>query len=446
MNDIKKKDEQLTRGLNLVGIIVLLLSVAVVFVVLDGLMRNECINDLSGCLINGGVNPGLAEFVSVLIGVVLVATFPLLVTIVLIWVERKFAARIQDRIGPNRVGPFGLIQPLADVIKLLGKENITPAGADKPIFNIAPPISVAAVLLIWAVVPFTPYHVGIDLSIGALYFVAVASIGTLSVIMAGWASNNKYALLGSFRAVAQLVSYEVPLALGLLIPVMIAGSMSLVDITTAQYGMWFVFVAPVAAFLVFISSQAETGRAPFDLLEAESELIAGFNIEYSGMKFAMFFAGEFMHVFTNGVIMAVLFTGGWIGPGAEAAPLLALGYLLGKTSFWYLISLWMRNSLPRLRVDQLMDYNWKFLVPLSIANVIVMALAIRIAQELGLTPENGVLHPDFISNIPVTFIMLIANLIVAGVALSVLRSKARDIRLADEATVATIDSAPAVGD
>lgn len=446
MNDMKQKDEQLTKGLNLVGIIVVLLSLAVGFVVIDGLMRNECINDLSGCLVNGGTDPGLAEFISILLGVVMVATFPLLVTIALIWVERKFAARVQDRIGPNRVGPFGLIQPFADVIKLLGKENITPAGADKPIYNIAPPISVAAVLGIWAVVPFTPYHVGIDLSIGVLYFVAVASIGTLSVIMAGWASNNKYALLGSFRAVAQLVSYEVPLALGLLIPVMIAGSMSMVDITTTQYGMWFVFVAPVAAFLVFISSQAETGRAPFDLLEAESELIAGFNIEYSGMKFAMFFAGEFMHVFTNGVIMAVLFTGGWIGPGAEAAPLLAVGYLLGKTAFWYLLSLWIRNSLPRLRVDQLMDFNWKFLVPLSIANVLVMSLAIRIAQELGLTPENAVLHPDFVSNIPVTFIMLIANLIVVGIALSILRSKARQMRIADEA-VTTLDApAPAVGD
>ncbi|MCU0466821.1 MAG: NADH-quinone oxidoreductase subunit H, partial [Anaerolineae bacterium] len=304
----------------------------------------DCINQLSLCLSQGGMDAGLAEFISIFLGVVLVATFPLLVTILLIWVERKFAARIQDRIGPNRVGPFGLLQPFADVVKLLGKENITPTGADKPIYNFAPPMMVASVLLIWAVVPFSPYHIGSDLEIGALYTITVASIGTLAVMMAGWASNNKYALLGAFRVVAQLISYEVPLAMAVLVPVMLAGSMAMQGIVEAQYGMWFMFSAPVAAFLFFISSQAETGRAPFDLLEAESELVAGFNIEYSGMKFAMFFAGEFMHVFTNGVLMAVFFSGGWLGPFAEQAPLLGVFYLLGKASVWYLVSLWVRNS------------------------------------------------------------------------------------------------------
>lgn len=403
----------------------------------------DCINQLSQCLAAGGMDSGLAEFISIFLGVVLTATFPLLVTILLIWVERKFAARIQDRLGPNRVGPFGLLQPLADVVKLLGKENITPTGADKPIYNLAPPFMVASVLLIWAVVPFTPYHYGVDLEIGALFTVTVASIGTLAVMMAGWASNNKYALLGAFRVVAQLISYEVPLAMSILVPVMLAGSMSMQGIVLAQYGMWFMFSAPVAAFLFFVSSQAETGRAPFDLLEAESELVAGFNIEYSGMKFAMFFAGEFMHVFTNGVLMALFFSGGWIGPFAEQAPLLGLIYLLAKASVWYIISLWVRNSVPRLRIDQMMAFNWKFLVPMSILNVLVVAFLMQVIKQIGLTPID---EGNFIQNIPQTLILLAGNVFVAYVMLSWARSKGRQARAADEAKKMSAAAAPAVGD
>jgi NADH-quinone oxidoreductase subunit H len=379
-------------------------------------------NTFSACMVQGGWNPGLAEFVSILLGVLLVATFPLLVTVLLIWVERKIAARIQDRIGPNRVGPFGLIQPLADVFKLLGKEDITPAGADKLIYNLAPPFAVAAVVLIWAVVPFTPYHVGADLDIGVLYFITVASIGTLSIMMAGWASNNKYALLGAFRVVAQLISYEVPLALAALVVVMLAGSMSMVDIVTAQYGMWFMFTAPIALFLFLISSQAETGRGPFDLIEAESELVAGFNIEYSGMKFAMFFAGEFMHVFTNGVLVATLFSGGWLGPFAETAPLLGFIYLMIKSSVWYFIALWLRNSLPRLRIDQLMNFNWKFLVPLSIVNVLVTAFLLRLTTDLGLAPADP---GNFVQNLPQAAVLLLGNVVIALGTLTILRNQGR---------------------
>lgn len=403
----------------------------------------DCINQLSLCLSQGGMDAGLAEFISIFLGVVLVATFPLLVTILLIWVERKFAARIQDRIGPNRVGPFGLLQPFADVVKLLGKENITPTGADKPIYNFAPPLMVASVLLIWAVVPFSPYHIGSDLEIGALYTITVASIGTLAVMMAGWASNNKYALLGAFRVVAQLISYEVPLAMAVLVPVMLAGSMAMQGIVEAQYGMWFMFSAPVAAFLFFISSQAETGRAPFDLLEAESELVAGFNIEYSGMKFAMFFAGEFMHVFTNGVLMAVFFSGGWLGPFAEQAPLLGVIYLLGKASVWYLVSLWVRNSVPRLRIDQMMAFNWKFLVPMSILNVLVVAFLLQVIKAVGLSPADP---GNFIQNIPQTLVLLAGNAFVAYVMLGIARSRGRQARAADEAKKVTAAAVPAVGD
>ncbi|MBK8136089.1 MAG: NADH-quinone oxidoreductase subunit NuoH [Chloroflexi bacterium] len=402
----------------------------------------DCINALTTCLRQSGVDSGLADFISIFIGVVMVATFPLLVTIVLIWVERKVAARIADRIGPNRVGPFGLLQPLADVVKLLGKENITPTGADKPLYNLAPPFMVAAVLMIWAVIPLTPYHFGVDLEIGALYFVAVASIGTLSVMMAGWASNNKYALLGAFRVVALLVSYEIPLALALIVPVMLANSMSMVGIVEAQIGMWFVFMAPIAAFLFFVSSQAETGRAPFDLIEAESELVAGFNIEYSGMKFAMFFAGEFMHVFTNGVLLAVLFTGGWSGPFVYEAPLLGLVWLLGKASVWYLVSLWIRNTLPRLRMDQVMAFNWKFLVPLSIVNLLMTAFLLQVIKMANLTPADP---SNFIQHIPQTLVLLVGNGLVAGGVIVWLRNSGRRERAAETSKALTAP-AHAVGD
>lgn len=402
----------------------------------------DCINNLTTCLRQAGMDTGLAEFISIFLGVVVVATFPLLVTILLIWVERKVAGRIADRIGPNRVGPFGLLQPIADVVKLLGKENITPSGADRPLFNLAPPFMVAAVLLIWAVIPLSPIHYGVDLEIGALYFIAVASIGTLAVMMAGWSSNNKYALLGAFRVVALLVSYEIPLAMGLIIPVMLANSMSMVGIVEAQAGMWFMFMAPVAAFLFFISSQAETGRAPFDLLEAESELVAGFNIEYSGMKFAMFFAGEFMHVFTNGVLMAVLFSGGWQGPLVHDIPLLGLVWLLAKASVWYFISLWLRNTLPRLRMDQVMAFNWKFLVPLSIVNLLMTAFLLQVIKMAGLEPADT---SNFIQNIPQTLILLMGNgLIIFGVTV-MLRNRGKREKALDSAS-AVVATARAVGD
>jgi NADH-quinone oxidoreductase subunit H len=319
-------------------------------------------------------------------------------------------------------------------------------GIDRPIYNAAPLMSLGAVLLIWAVIPFTPYHVGVDLDIGALYFVAVASIGTLSVIMAGWASNNKYALLGAFRVVAQLISYEVPLAMSLLVPIMLAGSMSMVKITEAQFGMWFVFMVPVSALLFFLSSLAETGRTPFDLIEADSELVAGFNIEYSGMKFAMFFAGEFLHVFTNGVLMAVLFTGGWIGPWAASAPLLAVTYLMIKSGIWYFISLWIRATLPRVRIDQLMALNWKFFVPVSIVNLIMVAFLFKLVQELGIAPEADKAH-DFVANIPQTLVLLLGNIALFAGVMNVIKNMGHNERLADEAITEADDMMPApVGD
>jgi len=391
---------------------------------------------LCDLLVQGGMDAGLAQFISLFFGVVLVATVPLLTVILLIWVERKIAARIQDRIGPNRVGPLGLLQTFADLMKLLIKEDITPAAADRLLYNAAPIVSFASVVLIWAVVPFTPYHYGVDLEIGALYFVAVASFGTLAIMTAGWASNNKYALLGAFRVVALLVSYEIPLVFALLVPVLLAGSMSLVDIGYAQAGMWFVFMAPLAMVLFFISSQAETGRAPFDLIEAESELVAGFNIEYSGMKFGMFFAAEFLHVFTNAVLLAVLFMGAWFFPLWQE-PLIGFFWLGVKASLLYFISLWLRNTVPRLRIDQVMSFNWFFLVPVSILNLLVTALLVMVMKEIGWVPldvaGNMALQlGTTLELLPMTVVLFASNVLIMLPIFNRLRRIGREQREAAE--------------
>jgi NADH-quinone oxidoreductase subunit H len=383
------------------------------------------------------------DFILLLLGVALVGTLPLLLAIPLIWIERKFAARIQDRLGPNRVGPAGLIQPIADALKLITKEDITPAGADKVVYNIAPLLSVASVVLIWANIPFTPNLIGVDLEIGILYIISVASLGTLAIVMAGWSSNNKYALLGAFRVVAQLVSYEVPLVLSLLVPVLLASSLGMQDLVYAQRGMWFVFMAPLSALIFFISAQAETGRAPFDLIEAESELVAGFNIEYSGMKFGLFFVGEFVHVFTNAILMTHLFFGGYWGFGVspEGGPLtaiLSIIYLLLKTAIFYLFSLLLRNSVPRIRIDQLMYFNWKFLVPISIINVLVMSFTLMILKVVGILPEGGfTVDTTLAQALPSTLVMLFANLLMIVGISEYVRRQGREERLTTQ---------PAVGD
>lgn len=401
---------------------------------------------LCAAMVEAGANSGLAQFLSLLVGVLLVSGVPLLTVIVLIWAERKIAARIQDRIGPNRVGPIGLMQTFADLLKLLGKEDITPTAADRVLFNAAPIVSFGSVVLIWAVIPFTPFHFGVNLEIGALYFVAVASFGTLSIMTAGWASNNKYALLGAFRVVALLVSYEVPLVFALLVPVMLAGSMSLIDIANAQTGMWFVVLSPLAFLIFYISSQAETGRAPFDLIEAESELVAGFNIEYSGMKFGMFFAAEFLHVFTNGILMALLFFGGWMGPLYYEAPLIAFFWLGLKGTLIYMTTLWIRNTVPRLRIDQIMAFNWKFLVPLSIANVVVLSAVLKIMQELGLAPTNFT-TANTLQVLPLTLVLLLVNLAFGGYLLGMLRKRGAEARQATQRTQqAFVQASNAVGD
>lgn len=337
---------------------------------------------LRGLLVSWGASAGLITFIMAILGVLGISIAVLVIDIFLVWLERKIVARFQDRLGPNRLGPFGLIQPFADVIKLLIKEDITPFGADRVLFNIAPVLALATVLILWAVIPLQSTLVGADLNVGVLYIIAAGAIGTLGIFMAGWASNNKFSLLGAFRMVAMTVSYEVPMVITLLVPVILSGSMSLNAIVNNQ-AVWNIVVAPVAALIFLVSVVAELGRSPFDLAEAESELVAGYHIEYSGMKFGMFYAGELLHSLTMGALFATLFLGGWRGPGAQQFPILGIFYLFLKSIFFYWVLGWIKYSLPRFRIDFVMNFNWKFLTPLALALVLITAVMDNLLRSQG---------------------------------------------------------------
>jgi NADH-quinone oxidoreductase subunit H len=364
-------------------------------------------------LLGWGFSQNFAILIMQFIGTILVAVISLTTVIVLIWVERKIAARIQDRLGPNRAGPFGLFQPIADVIKIFTKEILTPNGADKIAFNIAPILAIASVLLIWAVIPFASTVVGADLNVGILYIIAVGSFGVVAIIMAGWSSNNKFALLGAFRAVAQMISYEVPMVLALLVPTLFSRSMGINTIVQSQ-SIWFIVIAPLACLIFLITAMAEVGRAPFDLLEAESEIVAGFHIEYSGMAFGWFYVGEFLHVWTVGALIGTLFLGGWRGPGAETYPILGILYFYIKTFLCYFIITWIRLSVPRIRIDQMLNFNWKFLTPLALVVLMVTAILDKILGEVGIALGPG--------KIPWLYAawMLVANIIIGWITVVVL--------------------------
>jgi NADH-quinone oxidoreductase subunit H len=364
-----------------------------------------------------GFSDGLVNFILTLLGVVAVASLVLVIDIALVWLERKIVARLQDRLGPNRLGPFGLIQPIADVIKLLIKEDITPRGADRFIYNLAPIMALATVLLLWAVIPLGPRILGTDLNVGVLYIVAVGALGTLGIIMAGWASNNKFALLGAFREVAKLVSFEVPMVLALLVPVILARSMGINDIVQAQ-NIPFIVFSPLAAIIFFIAAQAELGRAPFDLAEAESEIVAGFHIEYTGMKFGLFYAGELLHALTFGALISALFLGGWRGPGAETYPILGVIYLFIKAFILYFAIAWVKYSMPRIRIDQMLNFAWKFLTPLALALVVVTALLSKLLEDLQQT-----------SPLLYALSFLAANIVLLLITVQILRRYARKERI-----------------
>lgn len=334
-------------------------------------------NWLGSLLLGWGVTQPVVTVILKFIGAGLVGMFGFSLVIFTIWLERKLYGRIQDRFGPNRVGPWGIFQTFPDMIKIFTKEYITPVGADKIVYNLAPILSVSAVLLTWAVIPFAQTIVGTDVNVGVLYLVAVGGIGALGIILAGYSSNNKYSLLGAFRAVAQIVSYEVPMVLALLVPVLLGRSMGVNTLVNEQ-SVWFIFMSPIAAFIFFTSSMAETGRAPFDLLEAESELVAGYQTEYSGLKFGMFYVGEFLHAFTISALTATLFLGGWRGPWAEQIPILGVVWFFIKAFIVYFVVVLIRISMPRLRIDQMLNFNWKFLTPLALILLIVTAIVDKV--------------------------------------------------------------------
>jgi NADH-quinone oxidoreductase subunit H len=323
----------------------------------------------------------------VIIGVVFLL-FYALVGLFLVYAERKVCAFIQNRVGPNRVGPYGIFQTFADFIKLLMKELIPINKADKILFNLAPFIVIIASFMAIAAIPFGKGLHAIDLNVGIFYVMAVSSLGVVGILLAGWSSNNKYSLIGAMRSGAQIVSYELSVGLSMVTMVILAGSMQLSEIVEAQRNGWFIFTGHVPAFIAFviflIASTAETNRGPFDLAEAESELTAGFHTEYSGIKFAFFFLAEYMNMFIVASIAATIFWGGWMPlhiPGWEGFNIV-MDYIppffwyMGKTLVVIFLMMWFKWTFPRLRIDQLLKLEWKYLLPINLFNIILMALIV----------------------------------------------------------------------
>jgi NADH-quinone oxidoreductase subunit H len=322
-----------------------------------------------------------------LIGV-LILLFYALVGLFLVYAERKVCAFMQNRLGPNRVGPFGIFQTIADLFKLLFKELIPIKNADSLLFNLAPFIVIIASFMAIAAIPFAKGLHAIDLNIGVLYVIAVSAMGVIGVLLAGWSSNNKYSLIGAMRSGAQIVSYELSVGLALITIVIMAGSMQLSVIVEAQRDGWFIFKGHIPAFIAFviflISSTAETNRGPFDLAEAESELTAGYHTEYSGIKFAFFFLAEYINMFIVASIAATVFLGGWMpfhvghwgGFNQVMDFIPPFIWYIGKTFFVIFLMMWFKWTFPRLRIDQLLTLEWKYLLPINLVNVLIMAFIV----------------------------------------------------------------------
>ncbi|HQU35656.1 MAG TPA: NADH-quinone oxidoreductase subunit NuoH [Anaerolineales bacterium] len=310
----------------------------------------------------------------------------------LTYYERRALARIQTRVGPNRAGPFGLLQPIADAIKLVFKEELSPARAYKFVFFLAPILTLVPSIVIAAVIPLgRSIHVFgrevnlylTNINVGVLYFMSIAAIAVYGIVLAGWASNSKYAMLGGLRSTAQMISYELALGLSLIPVILLGNSMSLVEIVERQNGLWCVFLQPVGALIFWIATLAEVNRAPFDMPEAEQELTAGYHAEYSGMKFALFFMAEYQKMIVICAVMAVFFFGGYLGPGVDQYPLLGPVYMFVKIFLLLFAMIWVRATWPRFRYDRLMSFGWKVLVPLSLAIVFITATGILLADQTG---------------------------------------------------------------
>jgi NADH-quinone oxidoreductase subunit H len=361
-----------------------------------------------------------------------------------VWVERRVVARMQDRLGPNRVGPAGLLQSVADGVKMFTKEDVVPRDADQWVHLLAPIITLAPVVLMFAVIPWARGVVPADVNIAVLFVLAVSSISAVGLMMAGWGSNNKFALLGTMRAVAQMISYEIPAVLSLLTMVMVTGTMSLARMPELQSGLpivgssvpgapdlglgWFVFtpVGLVGFIVFFICVLSEGERTPFDIPEADSEIVAGYMTEYSGMKFALFFLGQFALGFGLSIITSIAFLGGWQGPGVAQlaalggvwetlAGILSLVYMLLKAWGLFFVMVWLRGAFPRLRVDQLMSFAWKFLLPLTLFNLLSAALWVVITQW-GIEQGLGSLSPEHLAPWMRYLLAFVVTLLINGLA------------------------------
>ena len=349
-------------------------------------------------------DPLMAYLVIPLVKIVVIVAVLMLVVAYLTFAERKVLAYMQVRIGPNRVGPRGWLQPIADGLKLFVKEDLIPSGAQRFVFVLAPCLIFVPAFLVWAVIPFAPATdlFGLlpqpvepflaDINIAVLFVLCVSSVGVFGLILGGWASNNKFSLMGGLRSAAQMVSYEVPLGFAIVAVLLMAGSLSLVDIVEAQrdMGVWFVFPGILAFGLYFVCGVAETNRNPFDLPEAESELVAGFHTEYSGMKFALFFLAEYANMLVVSSLAVIFFFGGWLPPfpnllaSVWAAPVLAwippFVWYAVKVGFFIVLYIWFRGTFPRYRFDQLMEVGWKWLLPLSLANIMLVSLGVMLLK------------------------------------------------------------------
>jgi NADH-quinone oxidoreductase subunit H len=330
---------------------------------------------LRGLMGSLGFAPLLADVIMGFLSFVVVAVLVTVNIIIILWVDRRISAFFQERLGPNRVGPFGLLQSINDAAKLIGKESIMPAAVDKRVYKLAPILIFAVTIILYGFLPYGKGMLPIPMSAGLLFFISVSSTATIGILMAGWGSNNKYSLLGGMRTVAQVISYEIPLAFSMIGVVMLSGSMNLGDISAAQHRLWFIVLQPIAFVVFLIAALAELAKSPFDMTEAEQELIAGYHTEYSGMRFALFFMAEYANLFSVAALGATLFLGGWEGP-------ILPGYVwfIGKTWALVIVILWIRWTLPRARLDKMMKFNWKVLIPLSILNVLLTGVGIKIWQ------------------------------------------------------------------
>lgn len=334
-------------------------------------------NFLRGLMGQFGFNSTLTNTGMALIYFVMVAAIVTVNIIIILWIDRRVASFFQGRIGPNRVGPFGLLQSINDAVKLLGKESITPQAVDKKVYKLAPLLIFTITIMLYAVLPYGKDMTPANINVGLLYFIAISSTSTLVILMSGWSSNNKYSLIGGMRSVAQIVSYEIPLAFSMLGVIMLSGSLNLTTIVSQQSVVWNIFLQPVAFVIFMISALAELNKAPFDMTEAEQEIIAGYHTEYSGMRFALFFMAEYANLFSVAALGVTLFLGGWQGP-------------IFPSWVWFMVKVyalimfieWIRWTLPRFRIDKMMKFNWKFMIPLAIANILVTGIGIKIIQGL----------------------------------------------------------------